>query len=51
MKTLATIVAFATFLAAPALGEEGAKKVLEHGWKLESASGVSELTGLVKVPA
>jgi 2-methylcitrate dehydratase len=38
-------------LAAPALGEEGAKKVLEHGWKLEGASGVRELIGLVKVPA
>jgi hypothetical protein len=25
--------------------------VLEHGWRLESAPGVSELMGLVKVPA
>ena len=39
------------FLAAPVLGEEGAKKVLEHVWKLEDASGVRELMGLVKVPA
>ena len=39
------------FLAAPVLGEEGAKKVLEHVWKLEGAAGVRELMGLVKVPA
>ncbi len=39
------------FLAAPALGENGAKKVLEHGWKLDGASGVSELMKLVKVAA
>jgi 2-methylcitrate dehydratase len=38
-------------LAAPALGEAGAKKVLEYGWRLESASGISELMGLIKVPA
>ena len=39
------------FLAAPALGEEGAKKVLEHVWKIEGSTGVGELMGLVKMPA
>jgi 2-methylcitrate dehydratase len=38
-------------LAMPALGEAGAKKLLEHAWKLENASGVTELMGLAKVSA
>jgi 2-methylcitrate dehydratase len=38
------------FLAAPALGEAGAKKVLEHAWKLEAAPGVRDLMKLVEVP-
>ena len=39
------------FLAVPALGEERAKKVFEHAWKIESATGVGELMGLVEIPA
>ena len=38
-------------LAGPMLGEAGAEKLLEHTWKLESASSVSELMRLAKVPA
>ena len=37
------------FLAAPALGEAGGKKVLEHTWKLESAAGVGDLMKSVRV--
>ncbi|HEY2614566.1 MAG TPA: MmgE/PrpD family protein [Chthoniobacterales bacterium] len=39
------------FLAAPVLGEPAADKVIEHTWKLESASGIDELMRLVKIPA
>ena len=39
------------FLAVPVLGEAQAKKVLEHGWRLEGASGLRALMELVKVPA
>jgi 2-methylcitrate dehydratase len=39
------------FLVAPALGENGAKKILQHAWKLDAAKDVGELMSLVEMPA
>jgi 2-methylcitrate dehydratase len=38
-------------LVAPALGEEGARKILDAGWKLEKAKSPNELMMLAKMPA
>ena len=40
-----------TSLVAPALGETGVKKILAHAWKLDEATGVTELMHLVEMPA
>jgi 2-methylcitrate dehydratase len=37
------------FLVAPALGEERAKKILEHAWKLEKAAGVNALMKAIEI--
>ena len=39
------------FLVAPALGEVAAKRILDHAWKLDEATGVTELMHLVEMPA
>ncbi len=38
-------------LVVPALGEEGAQKIVAAGWKLEEAKNPSELMQLAKMPA
>jgi 2-methylcitrate dehydratase len=40
-----------TSLVTPALGETGVKKILAHAWKLDEATGVTELMRLVEMPA
>ena len=40
-----------TALMAPALGEDKVKKILGHAWKLDGAPNVTELMGLVEMPA
>jgi 2-methylcitrate dehydratase len=38
-------------LVVPALGEEGAQKILDSGWKLDQAKSPNELIQLAKMPA
>jgi 2-methylcitrate dehydratase len=38
------------FLVAPALGREGAERVLKHVWKLDEAKNIKELMRLVRMP-
>ena len=38
-------------LVVPALGEEGAKKLLAAAWKIDAAKTVDELMRLAKMPA